>query len=147
VIKIDFFCTLFKLIKQDYMIDGFPDHQATVFYNSKKRRDNEALVYARELSDSVREHDVCRTPLTSTMLKEIARLLDVEVVSLVDFTSTRYRKEYEGKDFSDADWLLAMVHNPDLMKTPVVFLGRRGIICDIPSQALRLKTSVPGKNK
>jgi arsenate reductase (glutaredoxin) len=129
------------------MIDGFPDHQATVFYNSKKRRDNEALVYARELSDSVREHDVCRTPLTSTMLKEIARLLDVEVVRLVDSTSTRYRKEYEGKDFSDADWLLAMVHNPDLMKTPIVFLGRRGIICDIPSQALRLKTSVPGKNK
>ncbi|MGI8893021.1 MAG: arsenate reductase family protein [Bacteroidia bacterium] len=129
------------------MIDGYPDHQATVYYNSKKGGDAEALVYARELSESVREHDVYRTPLTSTQLKEIARLLDVEVLTLVDVKSTRYRMEYEGKDFSDADWLLAMVHNPDLMKTPIVFKGRRGLICDIPSQALRLKTAVPGKNK
>ncbi len=81
------------------------------------------------------------------MLKESARLLDKEVINLVDTKSTRYRLEYKDKDFSDADWLLAMVHNPELMKTPIVFLGRRGIICDIPSQALRLKTAVPGKNK
>ena len=133
--------------KNDFMIDGFPDHQATVFFNSKKGRDAEALVYARELAPSVREHDVFRTPLTETQLKEITRLLAVDVEHLVDKTSPRYNKEYVGKEFSDADWLLAMVHNPDLMKTPIVFLGRRGIICDIPSQALRLKTAVPGKNK
>lgn len=129
------------------MIDGFPDHQATVFYNSKKGRDSEVLVYARELADSVREHDICRTPLTGTMVKEIARMLNVDVMSLVDVRSTRFRKEYEGKDFSDADWILALVRNPDLMKTPIVFKGRRGLICDIPSQALRLKQAVPDKNK
>ncbi len=116
----------------------FNPREITLIYNFDKQGDREAIAYANQISDNVREMDISKTPMTESQLAELLTKLGVGVEKIIDVKSDIYRDDYEGKEIEESEWLGILKHNPDLMKTPIGILGDKSIICDLPSHILSL---------
>lgn len=109
---------------------SFEPHTLTIIYKGNVRSDQEALGYAQPVREHIMEIDITKTPLTRLQIKEIADQLKVAVEDLVDTESDLYRDEYTDKSFAEDNWLTILVHNPELVRTPIVFLGENGKIIE-----------------
>ncbi len=116
----------------------FNPKEITVIYDMNKRGGREALAYAKQMAANVREVDVSQTPLTPTQLLELMEKVNVGIEGMIDKNSDIYREKYEDVDMSENDWLEVMIHNPEMIKTPIGILGDRAVVCDLPNQILEL---------
>lgn len=112
--------------------------EITVIYNMEKRGGREALAYAKQIAQNVKEIDISQQPLTRTQLAELMQKLNIEVEELIDKTDDQFQDQYEGADMDENGWLEVLVHNPIMIKTPIGILGDRAVICDLPNQILEL---------
>ncbi len=108
----------------------FNKDTVTIIYKGNNRSDEEAVGYARPLKEHSFELDLTKDNLTSTQLMEIANKLGVSVGDLVDRQSDMYKEKFNGMDFDDNNWLTLLTQNPELLRTPIVFNGERGMIVE-----------------
>ena len=102
------------------------NNEILLIYNSEKSQDRKAKGYADSLKDHVlNERDVMQKTLTETQLAEIATDLHVPVQELIDENSDYYLTELKDKSFSDQELTKIMVNNPDVIKTPIAYIGSR----------------------
>ena len=116
---------------------NFNKRTLILIYNFEDRGGREALAYAKSISENIEEYDISKTHLTARHLAEIIKRLDVPATDLVSPKSENYHK-IEGKDFEEMDLLSLLAEDHSLLKTPIVVMDNRGVICDIPSDVLRL---------
>ncbi len=95
-------------------------------YNSAMQDDRVALGYAKALKDFiVKEFDIKKETFTETQLKEIATRLLIRPVDLIDRESDIYMDKYSGSQLTETDLLVALKHEPDLMRTPIAIYHER----------------------
>mgnify|MGYP006271217367 CR=1 FL=1 len=116
---------------------NFNERTLILIYNFEDRGGREALAYAKSINDNIEEYDISKTRLTARHLAEIIKRLDVSATDLVNPKSDHYYK-VEGKDFEEMDLLALLAEDHSLLKTPIVVMNNRGVICNIPSDVLRL---------
>jgi arsenate reductase (glutaredoxin) len=116
----------------------FNKRQVTIFYKPAEKKDRNTYDLAMQLSKHIREIDVMKDKITETQLIELLNHLKRSPTDLVDKSSDTYIKKYDGVDLTDDDWVKALIANPDMIFTPIVFLGDRGILVDTPSRVLDL---------
>lgn len=116
----------------------FNEREITILYKPDIKKDSNTYVLASQISNHIREIDVLKEKLTSTQLKEILDMLGRPVEDLIERDSDIYKKMYKDKDFDEAGWLSVLVQNPDLLRTPIVFKGKKGILIETPSNVLSL---------
>lgn len=116
----------------------FNPREMTLIYNFDKQGDREAVAYAKQIAQNVKEIDISKNPLTESQLAQLVTKLGVSMDKLIDVKSDVYKEEYEGKNMEDAEWLGILKRNPNLMKTPIGILGEKTIIADLPSHILSL---------
>ncbi len=114
------------------------DKEIWLFYKPGRKKDKNTLNLAKQVSEHINNRDVTQDPPTETQLQEILQLLDRPITDLVDRDSEPFKKQYEDSDLTDDQWLKAISNDPDLLKTPIAFKGKRGIIVDTPSDVLDL---------
>ncbi len=117
------------------------EQTVTIYYKGNNRSDKEALGYARPLRNHSHEVDITKDPMTSTQLMEIASLLGVDIEALVDKESDYYEENYKGMSFDTNNWLTIMTQNPEIIKTPIVFVGERGMIVESGRDVIKLGTA------
>jgi arsenate reductase (glutaredoxin) len=116
----------------------FNKRQVTIFYKPAEKKDRNTYDLAMQLSKHIREIDVMKDKITETQLIELLNHLKRSPTDLVDKSSDTYIKKYDGVDLTDDDWIKALIANPDMIFTPIVFLGDRGMLVDTPSRVLDL---------
>lgn len=116
----------------------FKDREILILYKPKEKKDHNTYVLATQLSGHVREIDVLKDKITPTQLKEIIDKLGVKVDDIIERESEIYEKMYKDKAFDEAGWIDILVQNPDLLKTPIVFKGKKGVVIETPSNVLSL---------
>lgn len=116
----------------------FNKREVLIFYKPEEKKDKNTYDLALQLSEHIRSVDVNKDKITETQLIEILDRLDRTPVDLVDKGSDTYIKKYKGVDLTDDDWLKALIANPDMLFTPIVFYGTRGMLVDTPSRVLDL---------
>ena len=95
-------------------------------YNSTMQDDRVALGYAKALKGFIlREFDIKKETFTETQLKEIATRLLIKPVDLIDRESDIYLDKYSGSQLTETDVLVALKHEPDLMRTPIAIYHDR----------------------
>lgn len=103
------------------------DNEMLLIYNSEKLSDRKALGYAKSLPEyTVKERDIARDALTETQLKEVANRLGVKPRELVDEQSDVYQDKYQSATVSETDLLIALTHEPELLRTPIALYATRG---------------------
>lgn len=116
----------------------FNEREITIFYKPQIKKDSNTYVLASQISEHIRDIDVLKVKLTSTQLKEIVDMLGLPIEDLIERDSDIYKEMYKDKAFDEADWLAVLVQNPDLLRTPIVFKGKKGILIETPSNVLSL---------
>ena len=116
----------------------FKDREILILYKPKIKKDNNTYALARQLSDHIREVDVFKDKLTPTQLKEVVDMLGVNIEDIIERDSDTYKEHYKDKAFDEADWIEILVQNPDLLRTPIVFKGKKGVLIETPSNVLKL---------
>jgi len=116
----------------------FSERQVLIYYKPEEKKDKNTYDLAMQLSQHILARDVFKDTPTQSQLIEILNQLNRKPTDLVDKSSDTYIKSYEGIDLSDDDWLKALTANPEMIMTPIVFYGKRGMIVDTPSRVLDL---------
>lgn len=102
------------------------ENEIVLIYNSEKQQDRKTKGYADSLKDhALNERDIMTNNLTETQLAEIASDMEVEMAELVDKNSQFYMNQLKGKSFSDDQLTKLMVKNPELIKTPIAYIGSK----------------------
>lgn len=117
---------------------NFNEQTVTIFYKGDNRSDKEALGYARPLRNHSHEIDITKDNITSTQLMEIIEALGVDIEALVDKESDLYQEKYKDMSFDTNNWLTIMTQNPEIIKTPIVFVGDRGMIVESGRDVIQL---------
>ena len=118
------------------MIENQPN-EITLIYHSEKADDRKALGYADSISAfAVKTLDLRREPLTETQLAEVADKLGVSIRGLIDVT---YSDRVDGtkiQEMSDADILNLLAHEPILIGTPILIVGKKAFRYDSSYQLI-----------
>jgi arsenate reductase-like glutaredoxin family protein len=116
----------------------------TFIYKGNQYRDKEALSYALSVRPHIHEIDITKDPLTPTQLEQIITFMDMPVEELVDTKNDLYKAEYEGKAFNELDWLTVLTQHQELLRTPIIFLDRRGKILESARDIIKFGASEKG---
>ncbi len=114
------------------------DREILLYYKPEIKKDKNTYLLASQVSNHINTINVLKETLTETQLREILLRLNVPIEKMIERDSEIFKSEYENKDLDDDSWILAMAKNPDLIKTPIAFLGKRGFIVETPSKVLDL---------
>ena len=116
----------------------FNDKEIVIYYKPEIKKDSNTYVLASQITSHIRDIDVLNEKLTSTQLKKVVDMLGLPIEDLIERDSDIYKRMYKDKAFDEAGWLSVLVQNPDLLRTPIVFKGKRGILIETPSNVLSL---------
>lgn len=116
----------------------FNKREAIIYWKPDVKRDKNTYNMVKQLTPHIREVDVYKENLSQTHLIEVLGKLNRRAEDLVDKDSTPYKEKFHSVDLEEEEWLKALVANPDMLYTPIVFLGDRGMIVDTPSRVLDL---------
>ena len=119
----------------------FSKRQVLIFYKPEEKKDKNTYDLALQLSEHIRSVDVYKDKITETQLIEVLNKLDRKPTDLVDKSSDTYMTKYKDVELTDDDWLKALTANPDMLFTPIVFYGDRGMLVDTPSRVLDLDST------
>src|SRR5690554_1621382 len=116
----------------------FSDKEIVIFYKPQIKKDSNTYVLASQISNHIKDIDVLNEKLTSTQLKKVVDMLGLPIEDLIERDSDIYKRMYKDKAFDEAGWLAVLVQNPDLLRTPIVFKGKKGMLIETPSNVLSL---------
>jgi arsenate reductase len=114
------------------------DRQITLYYSSKSVRAKQTLAYAKAEGLPIQQIDILKTPLTGTQIAELADRLDLEIKDLVNQEHPSYKLHFKHHDFSSADWIKMIRHNPEIMKQPIALRGDKTILVETPTDIIKI---------
>ena len=106
------------------MIFANTDKEITLIYNSNEHIGRQILAYAQTENLPIHDVDLAHVQLTSAHWIELASRLDISVKELINPEDPDFLQKFGGlKNLSDNDWLKLLIHNPDILKAPIVIKG------------------------
>ncbi len=103
-----------------------------LIYNSSDLQDREAAGYLRTLNTvKVNEQDISKDMLTETQLIKAAKLLNVEIISLLDSDKNI------SDDYSTDEILKLLRNQPSLLNTPFILSQERSFFVDSPLNLIK----------
>ncbi len=77
-------------------------------------------------------------PLSSAELQALLVKLGMQPSQLVRRNEDLYRKQYEGANVSEEEWLIILTEHPELIERPIVEKGGKAIIARPPDRVLEM---------
>lgn len=114
------------------------ENEILIYYDRNSSRAKKVLAYARAITPHVNEVEYHKTQFTATMWRQLLNRLSLEPKSLLNKANPYYQLNLRGRDFDDEGWLNILIKNPDLIKAPIVVKGDRAILCNSPTDILKL---------
>lgn len=109
------------------------------FYHSPLQTvDKQTKAYAKSLTKFVNEIDVIKEKITATQWNQILNLLNLRPKDLLNRAHPDYQQNIAGKDWDDEGWLNILANYPYLIKAPIAIYKNRAILCNTPSDILKL---------
>jgi len=101
-----------------------------------KSRETLKLLLENGVEPAIREY--LKELPTQKELKEVISLLGIDAKELVRTTEPIYKKEYKGKELTNAQWVKAMIKHPKLIQRPILIKGKKAIIGRPPEKVLEI---------
>jgi len=119
------------------MIFANTDQEITLIYNSDDQIGKQILAYAQIENVPIRNVDLLHMNLSTTHWADLATRMGVKVRDLVNTENPDFLQKFENLDeLSDDDWLKLLVHNPKILKAPIVMKGDKVVMMTNPQEML-----------
>jgi len=114
------------------------ENEILFIYNSKDLQDRQALQYARSLPNHrIKEVDIQKESFTETQVKQIADILEVDPVSLINSNSHLYQKDLLNTQLRTEGALRVIASEPQLIKTPIAIYSDHAENIKSPFQLIK----------
>ena len=108
------------------------------YHSSAQPIDKQTKAYAKSLTNFVNEIDLLKERITATQWDQILKMLQLRPKDLMNRSHPDYQKMIAGKDWDDEGWLNILVKFPHLIKSPIAIFRNRAILCNTPTDILKL---------
>ena len=117
----------------------FNKGELTILYNSQNPRDVKTLIVALTITDKINKQDLNSVNVSATLFRMMVEKLGGDPKILVNKAVPYYQQNLRGHEYMPKMWFLAMKKMPELLKAPVAVYKDRIVICDTPTDILKLK--------
>jgi polyphosphate kinase len=116
----------YKFIKQKHHI------VMKIYHNPRCSKSRAGLQYLEEKGYDIEIKKYLVDGLTETELKEIIAKTGKKPHLFVRIQEKYYIDNYQGKEFSDDEWIKILVENPKLLRRPIVVNGNKAVLANPP---------------
>ena len=116
----------YKFIKQKHHI------VMKIYHNPHCSKSRAGLQYLEEKGYDIEIKKYLVEGLTETELKEIIAKTGKKPELFVRIQEKLYIDNYQGKEFSDDEWIKILVENPKLLRRPIVVNGNKAVLANPP---------------
>ena len=109
-----------------------------IYFNKECSKCLEAFELIKSKGQSVEIVDYLNEPPSVETLKGIVKVLGIKPIELVRKKEPSFIEKFEGKNFSDNEWLKILSENPILIERPIIIEGNKAIIGRPPIKVLNL---------
>jgi len=116
-------------------------NELMIFYNRESPISKKTIAFAQSVCDHIREIEYKNLTYPDTIWKELLDLLKMRPQDLINESHADYEKKIKGEevtDFTDADWLKVISHNPQLIKGPIAVKNKKAVLCRGPKDVLKV---------
>ncbi|MEP7269658.1 MAG: ArsC/Spx/MgsR family protein [Saprospiraceae bacterium] len=119
------------------MIFANTDKEITLIYNSDEHIGRKILAYAQIENLPIHDIDLVHMKLTTTHWAELASRMGINVRDLVNTEDPDFLQKFGHIDqLTNDDWLNLLVHNPGILKAPIVMKGDKIVMMSNPQDML-----------
>lgn len=109
--------------------------KATIYHNPRCSKSRQALALLNDKQIETDIHEYLKSPLNSTELSELIKLLGIPAHDLLRTKEAEYKEAGLSKESSEAEILAAISSTPKLMERPIV-VTEKGARIGRPTEAI-----------
>lgn len=103
-----------------------------IYHNPRCSKSRETLRIIREHGIEPEVIEYLKTPPTKAELEQLLVKLHLSVKDLLRTDEKLFKEKYKGLNFTDEEWIMVMVENPQLIQRPVVVKNNKAVIARPP---------------
>ena len=103
-----------------------------IYHNPRCSKSRAGLEYLEEKGYDIEIKKYLAEGLSETELKEIISKTGKKPLHFVRTHEKDFIENYQGKEFSDDEWIKILVENPKLLQRPIVVNGNRAVLANPP---------------
>jgi arsenate reductase len=109
-----------------------------VYYKAKCSKCEAALDLLNENNCEIEMRDVSKKTISKKELKDLLAKLGCKPMDLVRKKENLFKERFEGKNFTDGEWIQILSEHPELIERPIIVDGYKAIIGRPPELVLDL---------
>lgn len=104
------------------------EKKMTIYHNPRCSKSRETLQLIREAGSEPEIVEYLKNPPKPAELQKILAKLNLKPQDIIRKGEQEYKSRYQGKDFTDMEWIQILSENPKLIERPIVIKGNTGAI-------------------
>src|ERR1700749_1979887 len=92
----------------------------TIYHNPRCSKSRKALEALTEKGCELEVVEYLKTPLTKKLLKNLLMKLNMKPIEVIRKNEELFKKKFDGKKFTDDEWIQILIENPILLQRPIV---------------------------
>jgi len=110
----------------------------TIYHNPRCRKSRAGLQYLQEKARDIHVREYLNDPLSKEELSRIIQKMKIHPKELVRTQEDVYKKEFRGKEYSEAEWIDIIIKHPKLLHRPIVETSELAILAQPPENLNQL---------
>lgn len=117
----------------------FHPNELFLLYNPKTSTGKQTKAIALTLNNHINEIDTRSEKFGPTYWKEVINMLGIIPKRLLDKSHPQYQAKVAGNAYTMNGWLDVLIHNPQLLKAPIAIYNGKAVLCQKPTDILKLE--------
>ena len=116
----------------------FDKNDLVLLYNSENAKDRKTLAYALTITQKVNRQELNSVRISDTLFRMMLASLEMDGKKLLNKSDPFYQTNIKGRDLDSDEWYNVLCSRPSLLRSPVAYYKNRAIICETPTDVLRV---------
>ncbi|HYK76854.1 MAG TPA: arsenate reductase (glutaredoxin) [Daejeonella sp.] len=99
-----------------------------IYHNTRCSKSRSACSILAEKGIPVEIIEYLKTPPSQAELKNLLKMLGMKAEDIVRKNEPLFKEKYQGKSFSEDEWIRILSENPVLIQRPIIVKGNKAVI-------------------
>lgn len=122
----------------------FHPNELFLLFNPQSNSGKQTRAMAKDICNNIHEVDALHDKLIPTYWKEVVTMLGIAPAELLDKSHPDYRAKVGDNTYTMDGWLEVLARNPQLLRAPIAIFSGRAILCETPTDIMKLNVSKSG---
>jgi len=122
----------------------FHPNELFLLFNPQSNSGKQTRAMAKDICSHIHEVDALHDKLIPTYWKEVVTMLGIAPSELLDKSHPDYKSKVGDNTYTMDGWLEVLARNPQLLRAPIAIYSGRAILCETPTDIMKLNVSKAG---